>query len=76
MPTPKYQQDSSNPLGNNDRENGSFSIVAQQKLVVKDERVEKANWLRKRNTMSKNEIKRQSNLLANLPIIRKRNEAL
>ena len=50
-------------------EEGNFKLVAKRKEVVVNEKVEEANWVRKRNAMSKNEIKRQSELLRSLPMI-------
>ena len=67
-PSPKHIVQNVLPSQTNIDESG-FNMIGERKQVVVNERAEEANWVRKRNAMSKNEIKRQSDLLRNLPMI-------
>ena len=50
-------------------DSNKFQLKATQKEVVVNQKAIHAHWQRKRNAMSKNEIKRQSTLLQNLPMM-------
>jgi len=67
-PKPKHLQKANlNSQAKIDSE--GFELVANRKQMVPNIMAEQQNWQRKRNAMSKNEIKRQSTLLSNLPMI-------
>lgn len=64
-----YQGGSAVPSQAKLEQDGGFKLVAERKEVVVNKQAETAKIIRKRQAMSKNEIKRQSDLLRNLPLL-------